>query len=89
MLASGFLNFAVLWTHAVNAPDWKPLLTGALAPASPGRLVHQHRPLLSTVTKNQIIAGSLTFGLLLGIWILGWLDSRSFPTWVWCGTART
>lgn len=74
MLASGFLNFAVLWTHAVNAPDWKPLLTGALGLLLLGASFISIGLFLSTVTKNQIIAGSLTFGLLLGIWILGWLD---------------
>ena len=29
---------------------------------------------LSTLTRNQIVAGTLTFGVLLGLWILGWLD---------------
>jgi ABC-2 type transport system permease protein len=29
---------------------------------------------VSTLTRNQIVAGTLTFGLLLGFWILGWLD---------------
>jgi len=74
MLASGFLNFAVLWTHAIAAPDWRQLLTGALALLLLGASFISIGLFLSTVTKNQIIAGSLTFGLLLGIWILGWLD---------------
>ena len=29
---------------------------------------------VSTLTRNQIVAGTLTFGLLLGLWILGWMD---------------
>lgn len=74
MLASGLLNFLVLWTHAITAPDWKPLLTGALALLLLGASFISIGLFLSTLTRNQIIAGSLTFGILLGIWILGWLD---------------
>jgi len=32
---------------------------------------------ISTLTRNQIVAGTLTFGLLLGLWILGWMDDPS------------
>jgi ABC-2 type transport system permease protein len=28
---------------------------------------------ISTLTRNQIVAGTLTFGVLLGFWILGWV----------------
>ena len=40
---------------------------------------------LSTLTRNKIIAGSLTFGILLGIWILGWLDQ---PVLAYLGLVR-
>jgi ABC-2 type transport system permease protein len=29
---------------------------------------------ISTLTKNQIVAATLTFGVLLGFLILGWMD---------------
>jgi ABC-2 type transport system permease protein len=75
MLAAGFLNFIVLWRFATSAPDWRPLATGALALLLLGASFIALGLFLSTLTSNQIVAATLTFGALLLLWIVGWLDS--------------
>jgi len=80
MLAAGFLNFALLWKFASVAPEWKPLATGALALLLVGAAFIALGLFLSTLTKNQIIAGILGFGLALLFWVLGWLDQPMADT---------
>ena len=80
MLAAGFLNFALLWKFATVAPEWKPLATGALALLLVGAAFIALGLFLSTLTKNQIIAGILGFGLALLFWVLGWLDQPMADT---------
>ncbi len=75
MIVAGFANFLVLLKYAASGPDWWPALTGALGLLLLGSAFIGLGLFVSTLTKNQIVAGSLTFGLLLGLWILGWLES--------------
>lgn len=77
MVAAGMLNFALLWMYATVPPEWKPVATGALALLLVGASFIAIGLFVSTLTRNQIVAGTLTFGLLLGFWILGWLDDPS------------
>ena len=74
MIAAGLLNFALLWQYATVPPEWKPVVTGALALLLVGASFIAVGLFVSTLTRNQIVAGTLTFGILLGFWILGWLD---------------
>ena len=74
MIVAGFVNFLLLWKYATLPPEWKPLGTGALALLLVGGAFIALGLFLSTLTRNQIIAGILTFGLGLIFWILGWLD---------------
>ena len=74
MILAGLLNFALLWQYATVPPEWKPVATGALALLLVGACFIAVGLFVSTLTRNQIVAGTLTFGLLLGFWILGWLD---------------
>jgi len=80
MLVAGFLNFALLWKFATVAPEWKPLATGALALFLVGAAFIALGLFLSTLTRNQIIAGILGFGLALLFWVLGWLDQPMADT---------
>ena len=36
---------------------------------------------ISTLTKNQIIAGAATFGVCLLLWIVGWVAGYETATW--------
>lgn len=77
MVAAGLLNFALLWQYATVAPEWKPVATGALALLLLGSCFIAVGLFISTLTRNQIVAGTLTFGVLLGFWILGWMEDPS------------
>jgi len=74
MIASGLVNVALLWTYAANPPEWKPVLTGALALLLLGSCFISLGLFLSSLTKNQIVAGILSFCLFLGLWTLGWAE---------------
>ncbi len=74
MLASGFLNFVLLWIYAPTPPEWKPLATGAAALLLLGGTFIALGSFLSTLTRNQIVAAVLTFCIALGFWVLTWWD---------------
>jgi ABC-2 type transport system permease protein len=74
MILAGLLNFALLWHYATTPPEWKPVATGVLALLLVGSCFIAVGLFVSTLTRNQIIAATLTFGALLGLWILGWMD---------------
>jgi ABC-2 type transport system permease protein len=74
MIAAGFLNVLLLWAYAPTPPEWKPILSGALALLLVGGSFIALGLFLSSVTKNQIIAGALGFCLALIFWILSWFD---------------
>lgn len=74
MIVVGFVNFLPLWYYATVPPEWKPVLSGGLALLLVGASFIAMGLFMSTLTRNQIVAGSLTFGLLLVLWIVGWMD---------------
>jgi ABC-2 type transport system permease protein len=63
-----------VWKYASSPPEWKPVLTGALALLLLGSSFIAVGCFLSTLTRNQIVAGILSFCLALGVWILGWAE---------------
>ena len=75
MILTGLLNLLPIWHYATSAPEWKPVLTGALALLLIGSCFIALGLFVSTLTRNQIVAGILTFCLLLGVWTLGWADA--------------
>ena len=58
-------------------PDWKPLVSGYLGQLLLGGCFLSFGLLLSTFTRNQLVAGSLTFGLFLMLWIINWVSDYS------------
>jgi ABC-2 type transport system permease protein len=74
MIVSGLVNLALVWHYASTPPEWKPVLTGALALLLFGACFIALGVFVSTLTKNQIVAGILSFCLFLGVWTLGWAD---------------
>lgn len=74
MIVAGFLNFALLWYYAPTPPEWKPLLTGALGLLLVGMAFISLGTFLSTLTRNQIVAGTLCFCLSLVFWVLSWAE---------------
>ena len=73
------LNFAFLFKY--GNPDWKPLLVGYLGLLLQAGALLAIGTFISTLTKNQIIAGAVTFGVCLLLWVLGWVSGYETATW--------
>ena len=76
MILSGFANLAWLWIYAEKGagPDWRPLLTGALGLLLLGASFIAIGVFVSSTTRNQIIAGTVTFFVLLLMWLISFVD---------------
>jgi ABC-2 type transport system permease protein len=74
MIVVGLINVALLWYFSPSPPEWKPVLTGALALLLVGASFISLGLFLSTLTRNQIVAGILGFGMALMFWIFSWFD---------------
>jgi ABC-2 type transport system permease protein len=73
------LNFGFLFLY--GNPDWKPLAVGYLGLLLQGGLLLAIGTFISTLTKNQIIAGAATFGICLLLWVLEWVSGYDSSTW--------
>lgn len=56
-------------------PDWKPVVTGFFGVLLQGATLLALGTFISTLTKNQIVAGAVGFSLALLLWILNWTTS--------------
>ena len=74
MILAGLVNVAGIWIYASSSPEWKPVVTGALGLLLLGSCFLAMGTFVSTLTRNQIVAGILSFCLFLGMWTLGWAD---------------
>jgi len=73
------LNFA--WLFKYGNPDWKPLLVAYLGLLLQAGALLAIGEFISTLTKNQIIAGAVTFGVCLLLWVLEWVAGYESATW--------
>lgn len=73
------VNVAVLFIW--SKPDWRPILTGFLGLVLQGGTVLAIGAFLSSITKNQIIAGASTFTVCLLLWVLSWVSSYNEAPW--------
>ncbi len=73
MLAVTLIHIAVLFWY--GNPEWKPIATGYLGLLLLGGCFISVGLLVSSLTRNQIIAGMLTFGLFLVLWVIDWIGS--------------
>lgn len=79
LLAFTAINFAFLFRY--GDPDWKPLAIGYLGLLLQAGGLLAIGTFLSTLTKNQIIAGATTFGVCLLLWVLEWASGYETATW--------
>jgi len=77
MIVSGLFNLVLLWTWSTNPPEWKPILTASLGLLLFGSCFIALGTFVSTLTRNQIVAGILSFCLFLGVWALDWFKDLS------------
>jgi ABC-2 type transport system permease protein len=73
------INIAFLFVY--SHPDWKPILVGYLGLFLQGAGLLALGTFISTLTKNQIIAGAGTFGVCLLIFVCGWVGEYNSETW--------
>jgi ABC-2 type transport system permease protein len=73
------LNLAFLFKY--GHPDWKPLLVGYLGLLLQAGALLALGTFISTLTKNQIIAGTVTFAVCLLLYICGWVAGFEMATW--------
>jgi ABC-2 type transport system permease protein len=66
------INFA--WLFRYGNPDWKPLLVAYLGLLLQAGALLAIGTFISTLTRNQIIAGAATFGVCLLLWVLEWVS---------------
>ena len=79
MLLSTALDFLFLFKY--GSPDWKPLAIGYLGLLLQAGGLLALGTFISSLTRNQIIAGALTFGVCLMLWVLGWVSQYENSTW--------
>jgi ABC-2 type transport system permease protein len=78
MLAVTLIHMAVL--YAFGTPEWIPIATGYLGLLLMGGCFISVGLLISSLTKNQIVAGMITFGVFLLLWVINWVGSFTGPT---------
>jgi ABC-2 type transport system permease protein len=75
MLLISLLNFAVLLFYAPL--DWRAMIVAYLGLLLWGGAMMALGGFISTTTTNQIVAGSISFGLFLLLFVLVWAQSYS------------
>lgn len=75
MVLVSLVNIGLLF--AFSAPDWKALAVGYLGVLLMGGVFLALGAFISTTTSNQIVAGAVTFGVFLLLWILDWATAFS------------
>ena len=77
MLAVTFVHMGALF--AFGNPEWIPIATGYLGLLLLGGCFISLGLLISSMTKNQIVAGMITFGVFLLLWVINWIGSFAGP----------
>ncbi len=78
MLAITLIHTGLLFLY--GNPDWKPVATGYLGLLLMGGCFLSLGLLISSLTKNQIVAGMVTFAVFLMLWVINWIGSFVGPT---------
>ena len=78
MIAITLVHIAVLFW--VGNPEWRPIATAYLGMLLMGGCFISVGLLISSLTKNQIVAGMITFAVFLMLWVINWIASFMGPT---------
>src|SRR5438067_7097890 len=78
MLAVTLFHLAVLFMY--GRPEWKPIVTSYLGLVLFGGCFVSVGLFISSLSKNQIVAGSVTFVIFLLLWVINWIGSFAGPT---------
>ena len=64
----------------IGQPEWRPIVAGYLGLLLMGSCFLSAGLFISSLTRNQIVAGFLTFATFLMLWIVNWIGESSGPT---------
>jgi ABC-2 type transport system permease protein len=78
MLVVTMLYMAILFVY--GNPEWRPIAAGYLGLLLMGGCFISVGLLISSLTKNQIVAGVMTFAVFLMLWVINWIADQSGPT---------
>ena len=78
MLAVSLIHIGLLFVY--GNPEWKPIATAYLGLLLLGGCFISVGLFISSLTKNQIVAGMVTFGVFLFLWVITWIGGFSGPT---------
>src|SRR5215217_4318994 len=78
MLAVTVFHLGVLFIY--GSPEWKPILTSYIGLFLLGGCFIAVGLFISSLTKNQIVAGMVTFAVFLLLWIITWMGNFFGPT---------
>jgi ABC-2 type transport system permease protein len=77
MLAVSLIHISLLFVY--GSPEWKPIVTTYLGLLLLGGCFISIGLFISSLTKNQIVAGMATFTVFLLLWIITWMGSLGGP----------
>ncbi|MBM3782580.1 MAG: ABC transporter [Acidobacteria bacterium] len=77
MLSVTLLHMGLLFFY--GNPEWKPIATGYLGLLLMGGSFLSLGLFISSLTKNQIVAGMITFSVFLLLWVINWVSSFVSP----------
>jgi ABC-2 type transport system permease protein len=78
MLAVTLIHMGVLFIY--GNPEWKPIATGYLGLLLMGASFISLGLWISSLTRNQIVAGMVTFAVFLLLWTVTWAVDSAGPT---------
>jgi ABC-2 type transport system permease protein len=78
MLLVTAIDVAILFR--LGNPELKPVLAGYLGLLLLGGCFLSVGLFISSLTKNQIVAGVMTFAVFLMLWIINWFENSLGPT---------
>ena len=78
MLAVTLPHIGMLYIF--GRPEWKPILTSYVGLLLFGGCFVAVGLFISSLSKNQIVAGSVTFVIFLLLWVINWIGSFTGPT---------
>jgi ABC-2 type transport system permease protein len=78
MLLVTVIDVAILFR--IGNPEWRPIAAGYLGLLLMGGCFISVGLLISSLTKNQVVAGFATFAVFLLLWVINWLGESAGPT---------
>jgi gliding motility-associated transport system permease protein len=80
MLAITVIHMLLLFTYANPKPEWTVPVIGYVGLLLMGGCFISVGLLISSLTKNQIVSGMVTFAVFLLLWVINWIASFTGPT---------